>query len=81
MNETIEQINHYVAESFGYEVDEVQPDYDLQGDFNASELELSDLISLLETVFDIEISAEEVRKLTTVSDLHELILDKLNEVS
>jgi acyl carrier protein len=81
MNETIAQINHFLAESFGYEVDEIQTDYDLRGDFNVTELELLDFISLLEQAFDIEISAGEVRDLTTVSDLHELILDKLNEVS
>lgn len=81
MNQTTDIINHHIAESFGYEIDEIQSDYDLRGDFNASELELSDLIALLEHVFEIEISAAEIAELTTVNDLHELILDKLNEVS
>ena len=81
MNETIEQINHYVAETFGVDIDDVKPDYDLRSDFNASELEVSDLISLLEEVFEIEVTADEIDQLTTVSDLHELMLDKLNEIS
>ena len=75
-----DEINQTIADSFGVEVEDVQPDYLLLEDFNASEIELYDLISLLEHTFDITITSEEVRQLQSVSDLQELLLDKLNEV-
>jgi acyl carrier protein len=81
MNETINRINQYIADSFGFDLTDIQPDFDLRQDLNASELELADFISLLEHEFHVEVSIEEVRGLTTVSDLYEMFLDKLNEVS
>lgn len=76
-----DEINQMIADSFGVELEDVQPDYLLLEDFNASQLELADLIALMEHTFDITITAEEVRQLETVANLQELLLDKLNEVS
>jgi acyl carrier protein len=81
MNETIARINQHIADSFGFDVEDIQPDFDLHQDLNASELELADFISLLEQEFHVEVSAEEIHNLVTISDLYELMLDKLNEVS
>lgn len=81
MQETINLINQHIADSFGFDPSDIQPDFDLRQDLNASELELADFMALLEQEFHVEISAEEIRGLVTVSDLHELLLDKLNEVS
>ena len=81
MNETINLINQHIADSFGIDLADIQPDFDLRQDLNASELELADFISLLESEFHVEVSVEEIRGLVTVSDLYEIFLDKLNEVS
>lgn len=76
-----DQINQTIADTFGVELEDVQPDYLLLEDFNASEIELADLISIFEHTFDITITTSEVHQLQTVADLQELLLDKLNEVS
>ncbi len=76
-----DEINQLIADSLGVEIEEVQPDYLLLEDFNASEIELAELIGLLEHTFTIEMRPEEVRQLDTVASLQELLLDKLNEVS
>ncbi len=80
MNEIINRINQHISDSFGVEVEDIHPDDDLRQDLNGSELELADFISLLEHEFHVEISGEEIRQLTTISDLYDLLLDKLNEI-
>lgn len=81
MNSTHNQINQHIAEIFGYEADEIEPELDLHGDLNASDMEITDLIATLEETFDIEVSPEEIESLTTVGDVYDLTLDKLNEIS
>jgi acyl carrier protein len=82
MQEIINRINQHIADSFGFDdPSEIQPDFDLRQDLNATELELADFIAKLEQEFQVEISAEEIRALTTVQELYELMSDKLNEVS
>lgn len=76
----IQQINQVISEAFGVEAEEIQPDNLLLDDFNASEMELTDMISLLEHTLDLSISSSEVNQLQTVNDLYELILDKMNEI-
>jgi acyl carrier protein len=80
MNEIITKINQQIANTFGVDVTEIQPDFDLRQDLNATELELADFMAGLEHEFHVEILSEEVRPLVTVSDLYELLLDKLNEL-
>jgi acyl carrier protein len=81
MNETIAIINQRIADAFGFETEDIQADFDLRQDLNASELELADFIAGLEHEFGIEILPDEVVRMHTVADLYELLLDKLNEVS
>lgn len=81
MNEIINTINQRIADTFGFEPTDIQPDFDLRQDLNASEMELADFMAVLEHEFHVEILPGEVHQLVTVSDLYELMLDKLNEVS
>lgn len=80
MNEIINKINQRIADTFGLESGDILPDFDLRQDLNTSELELVDFIALLEHEFHVDIRPDEIRQLVTVSDLYELLLDKLNEV-
>lgn len=81
MHEIIAILNQRIADTFGFEVEDIQPDFDLRQDLNASELELTDFIAVVAHEFHVEVAADEIRQLVTVSDLYELLLDKLNEVS
>lgn len=81
MNETIAIINQRIADAFGFEPEDIQADFELRQDLNASELELADFIAGLEHEFSVEIMPEEIIRMQTVADLYELLLDKLNEVS
>lgn len=80
MNEIISEITQRMADTFGFETDDIQPDFDLRQDLNATELELADFVAALEHQYGVEITAAEIRNTATVSDLYELMLDKLNEI-
>jgi acyl carrier protein len=80
MNEITNEITQHMADTFGFEPEDIQPDFDLRQDLNATELELADFVTALEHQYGVEISATEIRNTITVSDLFELMLDKLNEI-
>lgn len=74
MTSNFDKLKNIFTEKLGVAADEINPDSDLTGDFNLSNLEINDLISQITHEFALNIPAEEeVGTIKTVSDLINMI--------
>ena len=66
----IDKLKHILTEKFGIEEEEIQKDSDLKGDFNLSDLEISDLIGQIGKEFELNLPEDaDSPSIKTVTDL------------
>ena len=66
--ETIEKVQHIIAESLGVPRNEVVPAASFIDDLNADSLDIVELVMAIEKEFDVEIPDDEAEKIRTVQD-------------
>tara|TARA_B100001123_G_C14854957_1_gene845608 strand:- start:377 stop:616 length:240 start_codon:yes stop_codon:yes gene_type:complete len=66
--ETIEKVQHIIAESLGVPRNEVVPSASFIDDLNADSLDIVELVMAIEKEFDVEIPDDEAEKIRTVQD-------------
>ena len=68
-----EKIRDIIAEQMGIAKDSITPETSFQEDLNADSLDLFQIISELEDVFDMEFDNEDAEKIATVGDATQYI--------
>lgn len=76
MESKVEKIKNIVADKLGVPIEEIKPESELIRDLNAEFLEIADIVLRLKREFQIEVPDEEIKGLTTVNDLINLIIDE-----
>ncbi|MCL1788256.1 MAG: acyl carrier protein [Defluviitaleaceae bacterium] len=68
-----DKIRDVIAEQMGIAKDSITPETNFQKDLNADSLDLFQIISELEDIFDMEFDNEDAEKIATVGDAAEYI--------
>lgn len=76
MEAKVEKIKNIIAETLGVPIEEIKPESELVSDLNAEFLEIADIVMKIKKEFQIEVPDEEIKKLTKVNDLINLIIDE-----
>ena len=76
MESKVERLKEIIAEKLGVPVEEIKPESELESDLNAGILEIADIAMKLKEEMQIEISEEEIKKITTVNDFINLVADE-----
>ena len=66
--ETVEKVQHIIAESLGVPQNEVVTTASFVEDLNADSLDIVELVMAIEKEFDVEIPDDEAEKIRTVQD-------------
>ena len=72
----LEKMKEIIAEQLGVEEDEITLDTSFKEDLGADSLDLFELTMALEEEYDIEIPAEELEEIETVTDVVEYLKAK-----
>lgn len=75
----LEKLKKIIGETLGADEKEVVPSADLATDLNATNIEIADLLARLEEEFLVKIPPSAGRKLQTVGDIENYLLDHLAE--
>lgn len=73
----MESIQMLISDIYDIPLDSILPESDFYFDFGFDWLDLFELCSECEDLYDVTITFEEIDELSTVQDLHDLILPKL----
>ncbi|MEK7595845.1 MAG: phosphopantetheine-binding protein [Patescibacteria group bacterium] len=76
MKDILEKIKEIVSERTGVERTDIKPDSFFNDDLNVNELELSEIVSELEEVFNIELDIDLI-DIKSIADLIHAIHDKI----
>jgi acyl carrier protein len=75
-----DQIQTSLAKRLRLDVSQIQPQHSLQQDLGLNSADAIELIFALEEMFDIEVSDQDFRKLTTVSDVIQYVQERLQKM-
>ncbi len=79
--EIIATINESLAEEFELDLDDMVPDATLYDELGLDSLDAVDMVIVLEGAFNFKIREEEaVRKIRTLGDIYEFVIDKHRNV-
>lgn len=76
-DEILEKVRDILVEQLEVDPDDVKLEASFQDDLNADSLELVEVIMELEDQFNVKISDEEARSLTTVGEAVEFIAERI----
>lgn len=76
-DEILEKVRDILVEQLEVEPDDVKLEASFQDDLNADSLELVEVIMELEDQFNVKISDEEARSLTTVGEAVDFIAERI----
>lgn len=77
MEEYLNQIKKLISEKTGMELDEINEDSYFEDDLNMGQMEIVDLLTDLEDIFQAEGLIEEKDELETVQDLVDILIEKV----
>lgn len=78
--EIIEAINAALVEEFELDIEEMIPEANLFLDLELDSLDMVDMVIVLEQTFKIKVRDEKaVRKIRTLEDLHNFVINKKRE--
>ena len=72
----LEKMKEIISEQLGCRPEEVSPDASFKDDLGADSLDLFELITAMETEYDVEFEAEELEELTTVGKVMDFLREK-----
>lgn len=73
-----EKIRDVIAEQMGVDADKITPETKFQQDLNADSLDVFQIISELEDIFDMEFDNDDAAKIVTVGDAANYVKDAIN---
>lgn len=77
MDEYLKEIKQLISEKTGMELDEITEDSYFEDDLNMGQMDLVDLLTDLEEIYQTEGLIEEKEELETVQDLVDLLIEKV----
>jgi acyl carrier protein len=77
MDEYLKQITQLISEKTGMELDEISEDSYFEDDLNMGEMDLVDLLTDLEEIYQTEGLLEEKENIETVQDLIDILIEKV----
>lgn len=77
MDEYLKEIKQLISEKTGMELDEISEDSYFEDDLNMGQMDLVDLLTDLEDIYQTEGLIEEKDELETVQDLVDLLIEKV----
>ena len=72
----LEKMREMISEQIGCRPEEIVPDAAFKEDLGADSLDLFELITAMESEYDVEFEAEELEELTTVGKVIEFLKEK-----
>lgn len=75
-----DQIQTSLAKRLRLDVSQIQPQHSLKQDLGLDSADAIELIFALEEMFNIEVSDQDFRKLTTVSDVIQYVQERLQKM-
>lgn len=77
--EIIETTKEFLSEEFEVDIEDIQPDNNLQETLDLDSLDYVDLVVVLEEKFGFKVTAEDFKGVVTFQDFYALVERKLNE--
>lgn len=78
MTDYLEDIKEIIAKQFGIEEENIEEDSLLESDLAITDLDMEDLISSLETKYEIQIPQEQIAGFKKVSDIVTYLYDNID---
>ena len=76
-SEVFERIRDYLADQLDVEPEKITPESDINNDFDADRLDVSDMITTLSDEFGVEIPDEDIETFHTVGDVVNYLEDRM----
>lgn len=74
----LEEVKKLMVDNLGLEADQITEDTEFKKDLNIDSLDLFELVSEVEEIYDIEIAAEDLENIVSVKNLVDYIEAKKN---
>lgn len=78
-DDIFEVVKKYMIEEFEIPEENIKIDANLFEDLELDSIDALDMIGMLETEVDVEIDADELKKILTIKDVVDFIIAKLSE--
>lgn len=78
MDEYLKKIRKLISEQTGMELDEINEDSYFEEDLNMGQMELVELLTELEEIYQVEGLLEEKEELETVQDIIDILVEKVD---
>jgi acyl carrier protein len=80
MTDFLEKLSEIISQALGVEKDKVSLEANLYSDFNASRLEVADLLAVCQEKLKISLPQVKIEKIKTVADLVKLLEENSDEL-
>lgn len=77
--EIISRINHFLAEDFEVEPENITPESTLKETLDLDSLDYIDLIVAIENNFSLKVKPEDFQNMVTIKDFYDYIHNRLNQ--
>lgn len=78
MDEYLKKVRKLISEQTGMELDEINEDSYFEEDLNMGQMELVELLTELEEIYQVEGLLEEKEELETVQDIIDILVEKVD---
>jgi acyl carrier protein len=78
MDEYLKKVRKLISEQTGMELDEINEDSYFEDDLNMGQMELVELLTELEEIYQVEGLLEEKENLETVQDIIDILVEKVD---
>ncbi len=75
----IQELNDLLAEEFEVEVSAIQPSKSIKMTLALDSLSLIDLVAVIENIYKVKISGQEISSIKVFSELYDIIYDRLEK--
>lgn len=79
--EILEDLKNLIEKLFGIDKENIEEDMSLDEDLNITDLEIEDLVSAVETKYDIKIPEDKVQDFVKVSDLVNYLYENIDSAT
>ncbi len=78
-NEIFSLIKEYFIEEFEIPEEDIKPEAELFTDLELDSIDALDMVSMLESKYEFEVDEEEVKKIRTIQDIIDFIINNIKK--